>query len=213
VVLKMVAVSTIKMTSRQYLLLGEDPPGVRLELVDGQIAVHPGQSPGHSHVETALLHALSDRVDSENGHLFLNMDIVLGEHDVRRADLLYFRGDRAHLVHPERAISDPPDLCVEVLSETSRRIDRVDKFAQYARGGVSHYWIVDPDAETIEAFELANKAYDLAAHGSGREIVRLVPFLDLDLNLGQFWFPIIEREKCDNPASHGGTNPSVILQL
>ena len=31
-------VSTIKMTAVQFLQLGEDPPGVRLELVDGEIA-------------------------------------------------------------------------------------------------------------------------------------------------------------------------------
>ena len=35
------AVGTIKMTARQFLELGEDPPGVRLELVDGEIAVTP----------------------------------------------------------------------------------------------------------------------------------------------------------------------------
>lgn len=29
--------SPIKMTARQYLMLGEDPPGLRLELVHGQI--------------------------------------------------------------------------------------------------------------------------------------------------------------------------------
>jgi hypothetical protein len=33
-------VSTIKMTARQYLELGQDPPGVRLELVDGEVAYH-----------------------------------------------------------------------------------------------------------------------------------------------------------------------------
>jgi hypothetical protein len=42
------SVSTIKMTARQFLELGEDPPGVRLELVDGEVAVSPSPVPRHS---------------------------------------------------------------------------------------------------------------------------------------------------------------------
>ena len=41
----MPVVSTTKMTARQYLMLGEDPPGVRLELVDGEVAVSPSPMP------------------------------------------------------------------------------------------------------------------------------------------------------------------------
>jgi hypothetical protein len=48
-------VSTIKMTARQFLELGEDPPGVRLELVDGEIAVSPSPVPRHSFTVVALL--------------------------------------------------------------------------------------------------------------------------------------------------------------
>jgi hypothetical protein len=40
--------STIKMTARQFLELGEDPPGVRLELVNGEIAVSPSSIRDHS---------------------------------------------------------------------------------------------------------------------------------------------------------------------
>jgi hypothetical protein len=61
----MAHVSTAKMTSRQYLMLGEDPPGVRLELVDGQIAVYPGQTPEHSY---AGIH-LSEFTDRSTGEI------------------------------------------------------------------------------------------------------------------------------------------------
>ena len=43
-------VSTIKMTARQFLQLGEDPPGVRLELVNGEVAVNPSLIPRHARV-------------------------------------------------------------------------------------------------------------------------------------------------------------------
>ena len=44
----------MKMKAEQYLQLGEDPLGVRLELVDGEISVCPSPTPGHSYAMTQL---------------------------------------------------------------------------------------------------------------------------------------------------------------
>ncbi len=37
-----------------------------------------------------------------------------------------------------------PDLVIEVVSTSSTRIDRVEKFMEYERAGVREYWLVDP---------------------------------------------------------------------
>jgi len=42
----------------------------------------------------------------------------------------------------------------EVLSPSTRRIDRNEKRAVYAREGVPHLWFADPDARTLEVFRL-----------------------------------------------------------
>ncbi len=42
------------MTAQQFLHLGEDPAGVRLELVDGEVAVSPSPTPKHSFVVMSL---------------------------------------------------------------------------------------------------------------------------------------------------------------
>ena len=49
-----------------------------------------------------------------------------------------------------------------VLSESTEAIDRGIKFEDYAAHGVSEYWIVDPDQETIEQYLLQEGAYQLA---------------------------------------------------
>lgn len=36
------------------------------------------------------------------------------------------------------------DLCIEVVSVDSVERDHGEKFAEYERGGVGEYWIVDP---------------------------------------------------------------------
>jgi len=42
------------MTADQYLQLGEDPPGVRLELVDGEITANAGPPISHIYALTQL---------------------------------------------------------------------------------------------------------------------------------------------------------------
>ena len=46
--------------------------------------------------------------------------------------------------------ADPPDLAIEVLSPSTRHIDREEKAAEYAEAGVTEYWIVDPEGRSIE---------------------------------------------------------------
>src|SRR5882672_6194924 len=135
------SISTAKMTARQFLQLGEDPPGVRLELVDGEIAVSPSPIPDHSHVDRMLSFFLTGHIKTYDlGKLFGDVDTIFGEYDVRRPDLIYFAKNRLHLIG-QKAMEGPPDLCVEIISPSSSQIDRKAKFKQYQDGGVPFYWI------------------------------------------------------------------------
>lgn len=130
----MPVISTTKMTARQFLMLGEDPPGVRLELVDGEIAVSPGPMPKHSFVEKMLSFILMKHIeDHDLGLLLGNTDTIFGVHDVRRPDLIYFTKAREHLVLADQAIDGPPDLCVEILSPSSITIDRSSRQVRAVR--------------------------------------------------------------------------------
>jgi len=182
-------VSTIKMTARQFQQLGEDPPGVRLELVDGEIAVSPSPVPDHGYAVVALAALLKQHIDSNDlGMLLPDVDTIFGEHDVRRPDLFYFRKSRLHFIG-DKAIHGPPDLCIEVISPGSERIDRRDKFKQYAAGKVRHYWIVDPRQKTIEAYDLRGRKYVGRVRGSGSDVVSLPPFSKLRIPLAKLWRP------------------------
>ena len=186
----MPVISTAKMTARQFLMLGDDPPGVRLELVNGEIAVSPRPRPKHSHIEKRLSRILLNHIIPRDlGELVGDVDTIFGEFDVRRPDLIYFTKARSHLLDYDNAIENPPGLCIEILSPSSGSIDRKDKFKQYAAAGVEHYWIVDPEARTIEAYRLSGRRYKLIGKGAGNDIVRLAPFADLAIPLEEIWVP------------------------
>jgi Uma2 family endonuclease len=185
----MPVVSTIKMTARQFLELGEDPPGVRLELVDGEVAVSPIAVPDHSYIVFALGAILKNYLDQKQlGQLLGDVDTIFGPHDVRRPDILYFSQQRRHLIG-KKAIEGPPDLCVEVISPSSMTTDREDKFEQYATGGVAFYWIIDPQQRTIEGYRLVRDRYEASGKGQGQDIVRLPPFEGLEIPLSKLWRP------------------------
>ncbi len=185
----MPVVSTIKMTAEQFLELGQDPPGVRLELVNGEVAVRPSAVPDHSYIVFALATILKTHADQNQlGQLFGDVDTIFGPHDVRRPDILFFVQHRRHLIG-KKAMEGPPDLCVEIISPSSVITDREDKFEQYATGGVAFYWIIDPQQRSIEGFRLVGDRYEASGRGQNQDVVRLPPFENLELPLSKLWRP------------------------
>jgi Uma2 family endonuclease len=181
-------VSTIKMTAKQFLQLGEDPPGVRLELVNGEIAVSPSFQPKHSYAEKELSFLLMGHIRANDlGQLFGDVDTIFGEYDVRRPDLIFFAKKRLHLIG-EKAMEGPPDLCVEIISPSRVTYDRKEKYSLYEKGKVAHYWIVDPKEKTLEGYKLFGGKYRPAGGGKNDEVVSLPPFADLEIPLGQLWW-------------------------
>ncbi len=182
----MSTLSSVKMTSAQYLMMGEDPPGVHLELVNGEIIVSPSPSSEHSTVVVNLIKVLGGYIDKEDlGRLLTDLDTVFTENTTRRSDLLFVSKRRGHIIRD--VVYGAPDLCIEVISPTSATMDRVEKFELYARSGVKHYWLVDPHAEMVESFVLKGGAYVLGVTGRGGETVRLPPFAGLAIALKRIW--------------------------
>ena len=87
----------------------------------------------------------------------------------------------------DRGSEGPPTLVVEILSPSTTLIDRSTKRQLYARYGVPYYWIVDPEARTIEAYSLSEGGYQLVTRATGSQTITLPPFPDLALIPGSLW--------------------------
>ncbi len=53
-----------------------------------------------------------------------------------------------------------PDFVIEILSPSSLKNDLLRKYVLYRDYGVKEYWIVNPDARTINQYFLVNKDYE-----------------------------------------------------
>ena len=80
-----------------------------------------------------------------------------------------------------------PDWICQVLSPSTRRIDLTFKRDAYAREQVSHLWLVDPDARTLEAFRLSNSSWSLIAALADDTPISLPPFEAISFPLGALW--------------------------
>ena len=91
-------------------------------------------------------------------------------------------------VYPDTAYCTvAPDWACEVLSPSTRRIDTTAKRDIYAREGVSHLWFVDPDARTLEAFELRDGQWMLIASLADNALVSVKPFDAISFPLDVLW--------------------------
>lgn len=174
----------IKLTYEDYVELPDD--GRRYEILDGELEMSPAPAPLHQRVSQNLAFALHGHVRERGlGRVYhAPIDVLLADTTIVQPDLVFISAAREAIV-TRRAVEGPPDLAVEILSPWSVRRDRVAKATLYARFGIGHYWLLDPEARTFEVYEAERAEYRLVAtHGaSGTMRTPLFPELELDLAL------------------------------
>ena len=86
------------------------------------------------------------------------MHVILASHVHYEPDLCFITNQRQHIVK-EKFIDGPPDLIIEVISESNRTHDTVVKFRHYAQYSVEEYWLVDPRDSEISTWRLEGAEY------------------------------------------------------
>lgn len=78
-------------------------------------------------------------------------------------------------------LDGPADLVIEVISPDSIERDRIKKYNDYESAGVSEYWLIDPERETAEFYQLTEGHYRLAETPDGVYHSRVLPGLRLPM--------------------------------
>jgi Uma2 family endonuclease len=136
------------------------PDRNRYEIVDGELFVSPAPRPLHQRITGNIFAVLRQHVRQHRlGEVFVApVDVVLATGTVLEPDVLFVSRSRLHSIGQDN-LSGPPDLVAEVISESTKRLDREVKLKQYALYGVSEYWLVDPEGKSVEVFRLKDEGY------------------------------------------------------
>lgn len=171
------------------------PPHVVGEILDGELVVSPRPAPRHTRAASVIGALLLGPYDLGVGgpggwwildepELSLAVDPA---YDPVVPDLAGWRRD----AHPSLPLTaqhhDAPQWVCEVLSPSTRRRDRVLKVPFYARAGVAHLWLVDPEAETVEVYALDGARWTVLGTWGGNTTARIAPFDALELDLAPLW--------------------------
>lgn len=176
------------------------PSHLVAEILDGELHASPRPSPRHAGASSGLGGALHGPFDRGRGgpggwRILDEPELHLG-HDVVVPDLGGWRRERLPRLPQEAFIALPPDWVCEVLSPSTAAMDRVTKLTIYAREAVSHVWLVDPLAQTLEVLRLDSSRWTIVSTWSGLDVVRAEPFDTLELDLTWLWD--------EPPATEGG---------
>ncbi len=158
------------------------------EIVDGELFVTPAPNILHQTIVGNLFAELQQHVRKHRlGRVFVApCDVVLSSAIVLEPDIIFVSQSRLHIVS-EKNLSGPPDLVVEVLSESTAQLDREIKPKQYALYGLSEFWRIEPSAKTVEIFRLKEGEYELAARlGFGGTLTSLL-FPGLRPSVSSLW--------------------------
>lgn len=130
------------------------PEGQRAELIDGQIYNMAPPSRIHQKIVSQLTKIIGQYIDSKNGScevypapfaVFLNKD---NKNYVEPDISVICDKDKLD----DRGCNGAPDLIIEIISPSSRKLDYTTKNALYSEAGVREYWIVDPAKKRITTY-------------------------------------------------------------
>jgi Uma2 family endonuclease len=163
-------------TYDDYAALPDD--GRRYEIVNGVLIMAPAPTPEHQDIVGMIFHYLLVQVKFAGlGRVFTSpIDVDLGPKNVFQPDVVVLLNEHLDRIG-EKKIVGAPDLVVEVASPSTALIDRVSKYEKYALAGITEYWLVKPEQQSVEVFTLDNGEYHSRGIFRGQDTLpsRVVP--------------------------------------
>jgi len=168
------------------------PDDMRAEVVNGELHLLPRAAPRHQRFSflfgNALETSLRDRKSGHSGWVFIpDTNVHLSDHDICGPDIAGWRVETMPDVPETAHITIRPDWVCEIISPSSERLDRHDKFAMYANFGIPYYWIVDHRNRLVEAYALEQGRWVAIGVGSNDDAISFAPFDTIGLELGRLW--------------------------
>jgi Uma2 family endonuclease len=163
------------------------------EIIGGELYTQPRPGGRHGMAEiglgTILLTPFHRGQGGPGGWWILPEPEIHFVRDIEVAvpDLAGWRRERMPELPEGHRFEVVPDWVCEILSPSTANKDRTLKLPFYAGYKVSHAWLVDPEARTLEAFSLREGRWSLIAMLKDDDPVRIPPFDAISFSLADLW--------------------------
>lgn len=131
------------------------PEGERAELIDGDVYMMAPPNTMHQRISGFLHIKIGSYIERKKG----KCEVFAAPFAV------YLNDDDYNYVEPDLSVicdSDKvdkkgchgaPDLIMEIVSPSSRRMDYLIKLNQYQKAGVREYWVIDPADKSVLVYD------------------------------------------------------------
>lgn len=165
---------------------------LRMEFINGEIYLLDSPTAGHQQILGRLYLLLNDYFQDKECQVFLApFDIHFSKKGFKDPDVM--QPDISVACDVKENITDrgrymgTPDLVVEILSDSTRTKDMVDKLNTYVLSGVKEYWIVDQKQEQVMVYAFSENEIDFCkTYGKG-SIAQSLAFTGLSVDTGDIF--------------------------
>lgn len=167
------------------------PPNLVGEIVRGVLYANSRPASPHAAAASAVGEELGPPFKrgrgGPGGWVILDEPELHLTEDVLVPDLGGWRRQRMPEMPHVAAFELAPDWVCEVLSPSTRKLDRAEKLPVYARERVQYVWLIDPLAHSLEVLRLDGATYRIVGTHFDEEKVRAEPFDAIQLDLAVLW--------------------------
>ncbi|HWQ80480.1 MAG TPA: type II toxin-antitoxin system Phd/YefM family antitoxin [Anaerovoracaceae bacterium] len=148
---------------------------LRMEFINGEIYLLASPNVGHQEILGGLYLRFNEYFKGKKCKVFLApFDVHFWKKDIKEPDVMQpdvlVACDVEGNVNGKGKYMGTPTLVVEILSDSTRSKDMIEKLNTYRLSGVKEYWVIDPKQEQIMIYEF-----------DGYEIGRLQTFVTGDV--------------------------------
>jgi Uma2 family endonuclease len=155
------------LTLDEWEALPEDE-GLRLELAEGVLVTSPRPLSWHQKAAMRLGYRLDEQLPSDITALTDVEVLVTRDPLTIRVPDVVVTATALYEANPARYSATDVLLAAEVLSDGTRRVDRVLKFSEYADAGIPQYWIADlGEPATLLSYVLVDGDYERSVEHTG----------------------------------------------
>jgi len=173
----------IALTEEEYINF-ELHSEIRHEFVNGKLIDMPGESLLHNHIVSNILVALKTVLHGKKYNVFIE-DVKVKLPD----EVKYYYPDL--FVTKEKItntfIANQPELIVEVLSESTRKYDTVDKFINYQKfPSLQCYILVEPEITLVQLFYREGEDWQMRSFTQISDVLQM-NVLNISLSLKEIY--------------------------
>ena len=175
---------------------------LRMELINGEIYLLASPSIWHQEIIGRLYMIYKKYFRGKKCKVFLApFDVHFKKKDIKDPDVMQpdvlVACDLDGNINKRGRYMGTPTLVIEILSDSTRSKDMIDKLNTYMLSGVKEYWIIDMKQKTIMIYNFSNNEIDVLNAFKEGEIACSITFSGLSADVGELFSDLIGEVTID----------------